>query len=576
MPANNPQTKGKDRPERLLSAELVKAVEKRFLAEPNLVKLPKGSKVEVNGRIEELDYSIMKDENGKLYALYNKLGKGAFGTVKLTQQLDTNQWYAVKIQVPDLHQQDLAEFEDNLKNEEKAMHTFDMLIGKQARKAEHKFYTFQILLNGMELGKYLRKIAFPNEVAAESTQNTQASVRSNNNSLPPQRKSGGNDSDGGRSDEEPEEGGSVVFNDDDSVVGSRMDNGGEGDEGLMAKLERERNAGIEMTTYDEPKITVEGIQILFSLFKNTAHALDHIHRNGYLHLDIKPANIFVDSQLNTVLFDFGISLKLPANQAAMKVEQILGTPGYMSPEMGAANYKESLISTKADVYSLGIAFKEMLEHMLLCKLQVPFNFANPQGLANIEVLNQFAKLISQMCDLEPEKRPSAHEIASQLTALQTKFTNSFVQNITSAGHTAKESLALLQQFKDAPVSRQEAITLLRQQGKLRHRQILQNVSTILPEANSNSTAKNDFPLPPVGPNKNAINEIADKIKADEEDPTLYLKNHPGEIFHALELLRKKQGHLNKQEALRFAGECQKKGILKDYRSAVQVINQKYK
>ena len=87
-----------------------------------------------------------------------------------------------------------------------------------------------------------------------------------------------------------------------------------------------------------------------------ADALGAAHRAQMIHLDIKPANVFLEGdQGKVLLMDFGIA-KAMTDQVAGKV-QIVGTPEYMSPEQaqGLAG-----IDHRSDIYSLGALGYRML------------------------------------------------------------------------------------------------------------------------------------------------------------------------------------------------------------------------
>lgn len=91
--------------------------------------------------------------------------------------------------------------------------------------------------------------------------------------------------------------------------------------------------------------------------------LDHAHRHGVVHRDLKPDNLFVtkDHHGNDLLkiVDFGIARIVDeklADGLTTKVGAIVGTPAYMSPEQALGED----IDGRADLYSVGMILYEML------------------------------------------------------------------------------------------------------------------------------------------------------------------------------------------------------------------------
>jgi DNA-binding NarL/FixJ family response regulator len=86
-----------------------------------------------------------------------------------------------------------------------------------------------------------------------------------------------------------------------------------------------------------------------------AEALRVIHVFGILHRDLKPANVMLREDNSPVLIDFGLARR-SIDEGMTGVGQVLGSPYYISPEQAQGHR----VDTRADLYSLGIMFYEML------------------------------------------------------------------------------------------------------------------------------------------------------------------------------------------------------------------------
>src|SRR5271157_5657147 len=94
---------------------------------------------------------------------------------------------------------------------------------------------------------------------------------------------------------------------------------------------------------------------MFSIFGQTAAALDYAHGKGIVHRDIKPANIMIAADGTAKITDFGIA-KITASEQFTMTGSIVGTPHYMSPEQ----VQGQAVDGRSDQFSLAVIAFEML------------------------------------------------------------------------------------------------------------------------------------------------------------------------------------------------------------------------
>jgi predicted Ser/Thr protein kinase len=142
-------------------------------------------------------------------------------------------------------------------------------------------------------------------------------------------------------------------------------------------------------------------------------ALQYAHDEGVVHRDIKPENILVDSKGRVKIADFGLAKLLGVSGAADNITregEFMGTPLYMAPEQRETAHR---VDHRADIYSLGVVFYEMLTGDL------PMGrFSAPSKRVNIDV--RLDEVVLRALEREPERRyQHAREVKTQVETIST-------------------------------------------------------------------------------------------------------------------------------------------------------------
>ncbi len=126
-------------------------------------------------------------------------------------------------------------------------------------------------------------------------------------------------------------------------------------------------------------------------------ALQFAHDEGIVHRDIKPENILIDKKGRVKVADFGLAKLLGPEHLDVNLtgtHQVMGTVKYMAPEQMEGSKD---IDHRADIYSLGVVFYELLTGTL------PLGrFAAPSKMVQIDV--RLDEIVLRALEKEPRQR----------------------------------------------------------------------------------------------------------------------------------------------------------------------------
>jgi serine/threonine protein kinase len=160
----------------------------------------------------------------------------------------------------------------------------------------------------------------------------------------------------------------------------------------------------------------EALQIIPQI----CEALQFAHDEGIVHRDIKPENVLLDKKGRVKIADFGLARILghePEDFRLTRAREVMGTLHYMAPEQVE---KPQSVDHRADIFSLGVVFYEMLTG------ELPLGkFAPPSQKVQIDV--RLDEVVLRALEKEPARRyQQASEVKTDMETIMTQQPSSTI------------------------------------------------------------------------------------------------------------------------------------------------------
>ena len=177
-----------------------------------------------------------------------------------------------------------------------------------------------------------------------------------------------------------------------------------------------------------------------------AEALSYVHAQGLVHRDVKPGNVLMGKDGRVRLTDFGIARLVDAAKVTA-TGMTVGTASYLAPEQVMGER----ITPMADVYALGLVLLECLtgrREYAGSTVEVALARLNRQPDVPPTLPSGYPQLLQAMTHREPDARPTAGEVAEELSRIAAGGTATTVL----APPVAPDRTQVLQQTRVAPVA----------------------------------------------------------------------------------------------------------------------------
>lgn len=164
------------------------------------------------------------------------------------------------------------------------------------------------------------------------------------------------------------------------------------------------------------------------LAAGTALALVAVHGAGIVHRDLKPSNIIL-SAMGPRVVDFGIALLNDGVEPVTVPDQVVGSPGWMSPEQISG----TAVAASGDVFCWGlvVCFAATGRHPFGEGDRRAIGYRTLTSTADLRgVPAELRGLVQAALSPQPQHRPSARDIVDSLTGGTTSISPAWTQPLT--------------------------------------------------------------------------------------------------------------------------------------------------
>jgi serine/threonine protein kinase len=170
-------------------------------------------------------------------------------------------------------------------------------------------------------------------------------------------------------------------------------------------------------------------------------ALDHVHRQGYVHRDVTPENVLLSSDGAAVLADFGSCSGL---SDCFDPARKIGSPGYVAPEI----WSGEMFTAKSDIFSTGVMLHFLLSGKLLFSSSKLSSIMRKTAQSNVvftssrldHVSDACRSMVGAMVETDPTHRlAAAHALEHEWFSLSAISDDGIHSNSSTSRSTAELS-----------------------------------------------------------------------------------------------------------------------------------------